>query len=153
MVKITAQLIREVREETGAPMLRAKKVLEEVSADRKKAIEILKKEGFEKTAKRAERTTGSGIVAAYTHHTRKVASLVELQCETDFVAKNELFAALANDVAMQVASMDPKDEKELLAQSFIKDTSKTIEDLVKEVISKTGENVRVGKFTRVEVGG
>src|SRR3989344_1911369 len=115
MKKITADLIREVREETGAPMLRAKKVLEEYAGDKKKAIDVLKEEGFEKMAKRTDRTTENGIVVAYSHHTGRVASLVELLCETDFVAKNELFLEVANNIAMQVASMNPKDEKELLA--------------------------------------
>lgn len=150
-MKITAQLIREVREITGAPMMRAKKVLEEVG-DKKKAIEILKKEGFEKMAKRADRATSAGVVVSYTHHTGKVASLVELLCETDFVAKNELFLEVANNIAMQVASMNPKDEKELLSQEFIKDPSKKIEELIKEATAKTGENIKLGRFSRIEVG-
>jgi elongation factor Ts len=151
-MKITAQLIRQVREESGAPMMRAKKVLEEVSGNKKKAIEILKKEGFEKMAKRADRATGAGIIASYTHHTGKVASLVELLCETDFVAKNEVFLELAKSIAMQVTSMNPKNEKELLSQEFIKDSSKKIEELIKEATAKTGENIRLGRFTRIEVG-
>ncbi len=156
-MKITAQLIREVRQDSGAPMLRAKKVLEEVGdlpaqAGKKKAIEILKKEGFDKMAKRTDRTTSAGVVVAYTHHTGKVACLVELLCETDFVAKNEVFLELANNIAMQAASMSPKDDKELLGQEFIKDPSKKIEELVKEVTAKTGENIRLGRFVRIEVG-
>ncbi|OGM31594.1 hypothetical protein A2803_00325 [Candidatus Woesebacteria bacterium RIFCSPHIGHO2_01_FULL_44_21] len=150
-MKITAQMIREVREETGAPMLRAKKVLEEVG-DKKKAIEILKKEGFEKMAKRTDRATGAGVVVSYTHHTGKVASLVELLCETDFVAKNEVFLEVANNIAMQVASMNPKDEKELLAQEFVKDPGKKIEELIKEATAKTGENIKLSRFTRIEIG-
>lgn len=150
-MKITAQLIREVREETGAPMMRVKKVLEEVG-DRKKAIDILKKEGFEKMAKRTDRVTSAGVVVAYTHHTNKIVSVVELLCETDFVAKNELFLDVANSIAMQVASMNPKDGKELLSQEFIKDPSKKIEELIREATAKTGENIKLGRFTRIEVG-
>ena|SRR3989344_4319035 len=162
MVKITASLIREVKEETGAPMLRAKKVLEEMNGDRQKAIDILKKEGFEKMAKRADRETVNGIVVAYKHHTGKVASLVELLCETDFVARNDLFIELANNIAMQVAAMNPKDADELMKQDFIrppalqasliKDPSKKIEVLIKEVTAKTGENIRLGRFERIEIG-
>jgi elongation factor Ts len=149
---ITAALIREVREETGAPILRAKKVLEEVGGDRKKAVEILRKEGHAKVEKKAGRTTEQGLVVAYTHHTGRVAALVEILCETDFVAKNELFRRLADDVAMQVASMNPKDGEELAGQDFIKDPSKKIEDLVKDVIAKTGENIRIGRLHRMEIG-
>jgi elongation factor Ts len=152
MTKVTAQLIREVREETGAPMARTKKVLDEQGGDRKKASEILKKEGFEKMEKRQDRDTTNGIVVAYSHHTGKVATLVELLCETDFVAKNEVFVGLANDIAMQVSAMNPKDEKELLKQEFIKDPGKTIEELIKEATTKTGEVLRLGKFERIEVG-
>jgi elongation factor Ts len=151
-MKIKASLIRKLRDETGAPVIRVKKVLEEVKGNEKKASEILKKEGFEKAAKRAERETAQGIVVAYCHHTGKVASLVELLCETDFVARNELFKKLADNLAMQVASMNPKNTKELESQEFIKDPNKKISDLVKEVITKTGENVRIGRFSRIEIG-
>lgn len=152
MAKIDAKLIREVRESTGAPMMRAKKVLDEVKGNQKKAISILKKEGFAKMAKRSGRATANGIVVTYSHHTGKVAVVAELLCETDFVAKNELFIKLANDLALQIASMKPRNTKELLKQDFIKDSSKKIEDLVKEVITKTGENINVGRFERIEIG-
>ena len=150
--KITSGLIRKLRDQTGAPVLRVKKVLEEFNGDEKKALELLKREGFEKAAKREGRETAQGLVAAYTHHTGKVASLVELLCETDFVARNELFIKLANDLALQVASMNPTDTKELLSQDFIRDPSKKISDLVKELIAKTGENIRIGRLSRIEIG-
>lgn len=151
-MKISAQLIREVREESGAPMMRAKKVLEEQNGDKKKAIEILKKEGFEKMAKRADRVTAAGVVVSYNHHTGKVAAILELLCETDFVAKNELFLEVASSIAMQVASMNPKDEKDLLSQDFIKNPGKKVEELIKEATAKTGENIKLGRFSRIEVG-
>ena len=150
MKKVDAKLIREVREETGAPMTRAKKVLDEVN-DKEKAVNILRKEGFEKQAERIDRETKQGVVVSYEHHNNKVASLVELQCETDFVAKNDIFQKAAKNIAMQVASMDPKNEKDLLNQDFIKDPSKKIEDLIKEATSKTGENIRLGKFIRISI--
>lgn len=150
--KITADMIRKVREESGAPMLKAKKALEEFDGDAQKAIEKLKKQGFEKMAKRADRTTSEGRVFVYRHHTGRVAVMVELLSETDFVAKNELFEQLGADLALQIASMNPKDEKELRKQDFIKDPSKTMEDLTRDVITKTGENIRLGRFTRIEVG-
>ena len=152
MTKITPETIRKLRDDTGAPILRVKKVLEEVGGDEAKASKILKKEGFEKAAKRAERETGQGVLKAYTHHSDKLVAVVELLCETDFVAKNDLFQTLANDLAMQVASMNASDADELTKQDFIKDPSRKVEDLVKDVIAKTGENVRIGRIFRVELG-
>lgn len=152
MAKITIETISKLREETGAPVIRVKKVLEEFKGNQKKALEILKKEGFEKATKRQGRQTGQGIIATYMHHSKKVASMVEILCETDFVARNPLFEELGKNIAMQIASMNPKDIKELESQEFIKEPSKKISDLVKEVIAKTGENVKVGKFARIEVG-
>jgi len=152
MAKITTQLIKKLRDETGAGVMRIKNVLEEVRGDEKKALEILKKEGFEKTAKRAERVTSEGVIASYIHHSGKVGVLVEILSETDFVARNELTQNLGKEIALQIASMNPKDTKELMAQEFIKDPKKKISDLVKEVIAKTGENIKIGKFARIEVG-
>jgi len=151
-MKISVELIRKLREQTGAPVIRVKKVLEEVEGDEKKAFEILQKEGFEKAEKRKERTTSQGLIEAYIHHSGKVASLVELLCETDFVARNEIFKELAHNLALQVASLGAKDAEELMGQEFIKDPTKKIQDLVKEVIAKTGENVRIGRVFRVQLG-
>lgn len=149
---IDMQLIQKLREETGAPVVRVKKLLDELKGDEKKAREILMKEGFEKTEKRAERETGEGRVVAYTHHTGKVACLVELLCETDFVARNDMFTELAKNIALQIVSMNPKDTESLIKMEFIKDPSKTIEELIKEVIVKTGENIQLGRFSRLEIG-
>jgi len=151
-MKISTDLIKKLREETGAPVIRVKKVLEELKGNEKKAIEILTKEGFEKAAKREDRETTQGLVETYMHHSGKVASIVEIMCETDFVSRNELFKNLAHNIALQIASMDPKDTKELENQESIKDPTKKISDLVKEVIAKTGENIRIGRFFRVELG-
>jgi len=151
-MKKAFETIRKLREETGAPVIRVKKVLEEVNGNEKKAFEILQKEGFEKAEKRAERVTSQGLVETYTHHSGKIVSVVELLCETDFVARNELFKNLAHDLALQVASLGAKDAGELTEQEFIKDPSKKVGDLVREVIAKTGENVRVGRIFRVELG-
>ena len=152
MTKITTDQIRKVRDATGAPVMRAKKVLLEVKGDEKKATKILKKEGFEKASKRKDRSTDQGVVASYVHHSGKVASLVELLCETDFVARNKLFVELGKNLAMQVASMNPQNVKELEKQDFIKDPEQKISDLVKEVIAKTGENIRISRISRIEIG-
>lgn len=151
-MKVTADQIRKLREKTGAPMIRVKKVLVEVKGDNQKAEKILKKEGFEKASKRGERETSQGLIETYVHHSGKVASIVELLCETDFVARNKLFRELAHNLALQVASMGAKDAKELEKQEFIRDPSKKISDLVREVITKTGENIRIGRIFRIELG-
>ncbi len=150
--KITADQIRKVRDKTGAPVMRAKKVLEEVDGDEKKAEKILKKEGFEKVAKRKGRETSQGLIETYVHHSGKIASVVEVMCETDFVARNDLFKGLAHNLALQVASMEASDSKELLKQDFVKDPSIKVGDLVKEVVAKTGENIRIGRIFRIELG-
>lgn len=149
MAKITIELIKKLREESGAPIVRAKKVLEEMGGDEEKALEILRKEGFEKAEKREGRVTSQGKIFTYAHHTGKVVSIVELLCETDFVAKNELFETLGKDIALQVASMGDADVSD---QEFIKDPSKKISDLIKAVIAKTGENVKLGRVMKIELG-
>jgi len=148
-MKIDASLIKKVREETGAGVMRVKQVLEEVKGDEAKALEILKKEGLEKVAKRIDRATGQGKVFSYLQHSNKIVSVVELFSETDFVAKNELFESLGKDIALQVASMG---ETDIESQDFIKDPSKKIKDLIKEVIAKTGENIKLGRVVRIELG-
>ena len=149
MGKLNIKLIKKLKEETGAPIIRVKKVLEEFKGNEKKAFEVLQKEGFEKAVKREGRQTSQGKVFVYAHHTGKIVGVVELFCETDFVARNSLFEELGRDIAMQAASMG---EKGIEKQEFIKDPSKKISDLIKAVIAKTGENIRLGKTIRVELG-
>lgn len=152
MGKIDTDLIRKLRKQTGAPVIRVKKVLEQVEGDVKEAGKILQKEGFEKAAKRAGRQTSQGVIEAYVHHSGKVVSVVELLCETDFVARNKIFKDLAHDLALQVASMGAENAKELGKQEFIKDPSKKVSELVKKAIAKTGENIRIGRVFRIELG-
>ncbi len=149
MVKIDIELIKKLREETGVAIIRIREVLEEVEGDEKKALVILKKEGFEKAEKREGRETSEGKVFVYAHHTGKVVGMVELLCETDFVAKTDLFESAGKDLAMQVASMGDTD---LENQDFVKDGSKKVSELIKELKAKTGENVRLGRIFRVELG-
>jgi len=155
--KISVDTIKKLRDESGAPVIRVKKVLEEFAdlpaqAGEQRALALLKKEGFEKAIRREGRATGAGVISTYSHHSGKIVSAVELLCETDFVARNDLFSQLGKNLAMQVASMKPADTKRLLEQDFIKDSAKKVQDLVKEVIAKTGENVRVGRIFRMELG-
>lgn len=149
MGKLNINLIKKLKEATGAPVIRVKQVLEEVGGKEDKAFVILQKEGFEKAAKKEGRVTSQGKIFSYVHHTGKITSVVELFCETDFVARNELFLTLGQNLAMQVAGMG---EKDLVKQEFIKDPAKTVGDLVKEVIAKTGENIKLGRIQRFELG-
>ncbi len=149
MKRIDINLIKKLREETGVAIIRIREVLEEVKGDEKKALVILKKEGLKKAEKREGRETSQGKIFVYAHHTGKVVGIVELLCETDFVAKTDQFEAVGKDLAMQVASMGAE---KFTDQDFIKDGSKKIKDLVKELIAKTGENVRLGKILQIELG-
>lgn len=147
--KIDVNQIKKLREETGVAIIRIREVLEEVKGDEKKALVVLKKEGLEKAEKRDGRETGAGKIFVYQHHTGKTVGMIELLCETDFVAKTDQFEQVGKDLAMQVASMG---EEKFEDQDFIKDGSKKIKDLVKELIAKTGENVKLGRVLRFELG-
>ncbi len=128
-----------------------KQALEEAKGDEKKAKEILKKKGLEKVKKRQAKETKQGRVASYTHSTGKIGSLVELLCETDFVARNDEFVALANGLCLQVVALEAKNAKELVGQDFIKDSSVKVGDLVKELGVKFGENIKIGRVERFEI--
>lgn len=149
-MKIDLKMIKQLREETKAGIVEVKKALTESDGDMKKAKEWLVKRGLDKAAKKADRETGDGWIGNYVHG-GKVAALVKLSCETDFVAKTDEFQALAREIAMQVASMNPENIEELLKMSYIRDSKKTIEDLVKEGIAKMGENIQVTEFSRMAI--
>lgn len=152
MTKITSDQIKKLRAKTRAGVMVCRKALEESDADLKKAEEWLRKKGIESAKKRAGRETSQGLVETYTHADNKIVAVVELLCETDFVARTDEFKKLAHELAMQVAAMRPKNVKEFLAQPWIRDEKKTIEELVKETIGKTGENIQVGRIARFELG-
>lgn len=143
--------IKKLREATGAGIADVRQALEESGGDFDKATEIIKQKGLDRAESKSDREVKAGLVEVYSHGGR-LGVLVELLCETDFVAKTEDFRTLAHDVALQVASMNPADTNELLAQEFIKDSSQTIEQLIKSVIGKLGENIQIGKFSRIELG-
>lgn len=150
-MKISIGQIKKLREETGAPVHEIKKALDEASGEEKKAKVILKEAGFARAAKKAEREIKSGWIFSYIHHSGQVGAIVDLGCETDFVARTDEFQSLGKELAMQVASMNPKDVKSLLSQDYIRQSEKTVEDLIKEVVAKTGENIQVKGFQRLEV--
>lgn len=167
MPEVTTAMVKELRDATGAGIMEAKRALEEAGGDMKRAADILRERGLAAAAKRAGRETRQGVIEAYIHAGGRIGVLVELNCETDFVANTPEFRQLAKDIAMQIAAMNPlvvsaeertpemegpDEEVVLLKQPFIRDSSKTIEELVREVIARTGENVRVSRFVRFELG-
>jgi elongation factor Ts len=149
---VTIDEIKKLRETTGGGVMDCRKALEEAKGDQKKAAELLNKWGVEKSAKKADRETKAGVVESYVHGT-KVGVLVEVLCETDFVARTDDFKKLAHEIALQVASMNPKDVKDLMSEPNIRDPKITMEDMVKQAIGKLGENIKVTRFCRYELGG
>ncbi len=148
---ITAQQIKELRDETGLSIAQVKSALEEASGDKTNALAILKEKGAEIAKKKADRDLGSGVIASYIHAGDGVGAMIELLCETDFVAKNPEFKFMAREIAMHIAAMNPADAGELLAQPFIKDGDKTIGELVNGIIQKFGERTEIGEFKRLSI--
>jgi len=196
-MEITASMVKELREKTGAGMMECKKALVEAGGDMEEAIKYLREKGIAKASLKADRVTKEGIISSYIHAGNKIGVLLELNCETDFVARTDEFQNLAKDICMQIAASNPRyvsrdsvpedviaSEKEiyiaqakqegkpdkmldkiaegklnrffgevcLLEQPFIKDTDKSIDDIIKMAISKIGENITIGRFIRFEVG-
>ena len=147
---ITTEQIKELRDRTGISIAQCKKALEDAGGDINKAIGFLKEKGAEVAEKKATRELHAGLVSAYIHSDHKLGALVEVHVETDFVAKNEGFQALADDLAMHIVAMNPADVAELLTQPFIKDPTLTIDDLVKNHIQKFGERIEVAYFARLD---
>ena len=169
MPEITADLIKQLREMTSAGVMDCKKALEESDGDLEGAVRRLGEMGIATAAKKADRVTAQGLVESYIHAGGRIGVIVEVACETDFVARTPDFQTLARDIAMQVAAMNPAtisedepvpedakgrvDEVVLLNQTWIKDPSKDIRTLINETIGKTGENIQVKRFSRFEIGG
>lgn len=131
--------------------MQCRQALEEAQGDKEKALEILKKKGAEIASKKGDRALGAGAVAAYIHSGDTVGAMVELYSETDFVAKNPEFKAIAKDIAMHIAAMRPEDVGELLQQPYIKGNGETIGDIINNTIQKFGERTEIGKFTRFSI--
>lgn len=140
--------IKSLRDATGLSFNEIKKALDQAQGDQDKAAEILKGLGASMAAKKADRELKAGIVEAYIHSNKKTGALVELLCETDFVARNDEFKTLARDLAMHITAMNPADTTELAGQQFIKDPAMTVQELVNQAVAKLGENIRVGAFSR-----
>ncbi len=164
---VTVEAIRALREQTSVGIMDCKRALEEAGGDTEKAAALLRERGIASAAKKASRATNEGLVETYVHTGGRVGAMVELNCETDFVARTDDFKALAHDIAMQVAAMapasvsgddtpegqeEPPQESVLLQQPFIKDPSLTVQDLINEAVGKLGENVRVNRIARFSLG-
>ena len=166
-MKISTDMVKELREQCGLGVMECRNILLEVDGDIKKAVEVLKQKSLYTANKRRERVASQGLVEAYIHTRGRVGALVEVNCETDFAAHTDEFKSLAHDLAMQVAAMNPQfvsaeEAPEgadietqvacLLLQPFIKNTDMTVQDIINETIAKVGENIRVSRFARFEVG-
>lgn len=152
MADYSVKKLKQLRDETGVGMMDCRKALEEAGGDLEQAKEIVRQKGIARAEQKSGRETSEGYIASYVHTNNRVAGLVEILCETDFVARNEEFQQMAKDVAMQVVSMNPADVDELMEQDFIKDPSVNVEERVKVTSGKIGENFVVNRFVRYEVG-
>ena len=163
MPDITAKLIKELRDNTGAGIMDAKKALEESNGDLEKASKVLAEKGLASAEKRIGRATENGVIESYIHTGGRIGSLVELSCETDFVARTEEFIKCAKEIAMQVAAMNPisinkednkqyEDEQILELQAYIRDSSRTVGEVVKELSARVGENIVIKNINRFEIG-
>lgn len=148
---MSAQDIAKLREDTGAGVMECKRALEEAKGDFVKAKKILAQSADAIAKKKADRATKSGIIECYCHG-GKIGVLLEVVCESDFVAKNEDFKAMVHNIAMQIASMSPSNIDELLVQEYIMDSSLTIADYIKSIVLKIRENIQVKRFERFELG-
>ncbi len=166
-MKIPAGTVKELRDQSGAPIMECKNTLIETQGDMGRALQILKERGLLKAKEKAERATTEGVVEAYVHAGGRIGAMVEVNCETDFVARTDEFKELAHDLAMQVTAMAPqfisREEVSegtdiepqtacLLLQSYIKNPDKTVQEIIAETIAKVGENIKVSRFARFELG-
>lgn len=149
MVDLTT--LKQLRERTDASLGSCKEALEKADGDIDSAAKILREEGNKIAEKKATRQTGSGLVESYVHTTQCVGALLEIRSETDFVARNPEFQKLAHDIVMHITASNPETVTELLGQPFIRDESKTIQDVMNESIARFGENIQVARFSRFEI--
>ena len=142
--------IQKLRELTGAGVMECKKALSDAGGDFDKAAALIQEQGLIKAEKKAARATGAGFLESYIHNSR-VGVLMEIRCETDFAAHSEPVRALARELAMQIAAMDPENVPALLSESYIRDEKMTVEQLIKNTVAKVGENIQVARFCRYEL--
>ncbi len=151
-MNISIDVLKKLREETQAGVADCRKALEDAKGDYDKAKKLLVERGLEKATKKEGNETSEGIISSYVHTNGKVGVLIELNCQTDFVARTDEFKALAHEMTLQIAAMNPKNVEELLKSDYIRDTKLTMQALIKLSIAKLGENITVSKFTRMTLG-
>jgi elongation factor Ts len=151
MAQVNIELLKKLRNETSASIADCRRALEENDNNYDKAAKWIKDNAIMKAEKKSDRTTSQGMVDSYVHNNR-IGVLVELLCETDFVARTDDFRKLAREISMQISAMNPENVEALLKQEYIRDASHTIEQLIKGVIGTLGENITVKRFTRFELG-
>ena len=166
-MEISTDMIKELRDQSGAGIMDCRSALLDTEGDIEKATRVLKEKGLVKAQKKAERATTQGLIEAYIHTAGRIGAMIEVNCETDFVARTDEFKELAHCLAMQVAALSPQfiSEEEvpegadmelqeacLLLQPYIKDPARTVQDVIIETIAKVGENIRVSRFVRFELG-
>lgn len=149
---VTMEDIKVLREATGAGVMDAKRALEESAGDMEKAKAWIAKKGVDRADKKADRDASNGVIFSYIHHDNRSGTLIELACETDFVAKTDDFLGLAKEVAMQATSNAPETVEELLTSAYNRDPKKTIDELIKETSGKLGEKLQLKRFTRFSIG-
>jgi len=150
-MNITTKQIKELRDKTKSSIADCKEALEKAAGDSKKAKKLLIEKGAAILEKKAGRSTKNGIIVSYIHSDKRIGALVQLVCETDFVAKTEDFQNLAKELTLQIAATDPEDVKGLMAQPYIRDESMTVADLFKSTVSKLKENIKLEKFCRYQI--
>ena len=166
-MEVSIDMIRKLRDQCGAGVMECRNALFETEGDMNKALQLLKERGVLKAKKKAERATAQGLIEAYVHTGGRIGAMVEVNCETDFVARTDELKELVRHLAMQVTAMSPQfiskeeipegadvepEEACLLLQPYIKDTDRTIQDIINETIAKVGENIRVKRFARFKLG-
>ncbi|MDP2637210.1 MAG: translation elongation factor Ts [bacterium] len=148
---VTLEQIKELREETNLPISDCKKALEEAKGNLEEARKLLESRGVQIAEKKRAREVGEGLIETYLHPNGKVGALLDIRCETDFVAKSEDFRNLCHELALQVASMNPDTVEELIQQPYIRDPGKTVKDIITGTVAKLGENIIVKRFSRFEI--
>ncbi len=143
--------VKKLRQETGAGITDCKKIYENAGENYEKALKILKSKAAETAKKKSARKTKAGIVDSYIHGNGKVGVLMRVECETDFVAKNEKFKMAIHDIAMHIVAMSPSGEEELFSQQFVKNPEITVKDFLNDLIAKMGENIKIDQFIRFEI--
>ncbi|OGK56115.1 hypothetical protein A3J15_01840 [Candidatus Roizmanbacteria bacterium RIFCSPLOWO2_02_FULL_38_10] len=151
MTKIDLKALKILRDQMLVSFELCKKALEQSNNNITQAKKLLNEWGIQQAEKKANRTTKQGAIFSYIHHNGKIGSIVQLLCETDFVARNDQFQALGKELAMQIAFSAPSDEKALLCSNYLKDESKTVDNVIKEYILKIGENIKIGQYFRLEL--